>query len=288
MGPSLASTWTQMRPPTPEFTEKDLPNLKGKVYIVTGANTGVGKEVARMLYSKNGKVYVFARSEDKAIKAIEDIKKSAPTSTGALFFLPLDLGDLSTIKASANRFLATEGKLHVLFNNAGIQSPNEELAKTAQGYEAHLGVNTIGPFLFTKFLTPILVATAKLEPPNTVRVIWVSSFGTEFLGHKDVGVSLENLDFHIMKPAIERYSISKAGNWAHGIEFAQRYKADGVVSIPLNPGNLSSELYRDRGFLFTLMLNMIGYPPINGAYTELFAGLSPQVTMEKSGDWGRC
>jgi retinol dehydrogenase-12 len=62
--------------------------------IITGANTGVGKELARLLYSKNAKVYIFARSEPKANQAIEDIKKAAPTSTGVLDFLPLDLSDL--------------------------------------------------------------------------------------------------------------------------------------------------------------------------------------------------
>ncbi|OCL04328.1 NAD(P)-binding protein [Glonium stellatum] len=285
MSPSFASTWTQIHPPKPDFTEKDLLNLKGKVYIVTGANTGVGKELARMLYSKNAKVYIFARSEDKATKAIAEIKQAAPTSTGDLVFLPVDLGDLTTIKVSAERFLAVEEKLHVLFNNAGVMKSDKGLTKTAQGYETHLGVNAIGTFLFTKFLTPILVATAKSEPPNTVRVVWVSSSGTELFGHKGVGISLDNLDYHIEKPASERYAISKTANWAYGAEFAKRYKADGVISIPLNPGNLTSDLARDQGAMFKLMVKVVAYPPINGAYTELFAGLSSQVTIEKSGDW---
>lgn len=258
-----------------------------QVYIVTGSNTGVGKELAQILYSKNAKVYIAARSEERANKAIEEIKKAAPTSTGALVFLSLDLGDLTTIKASVGRFLALEEKLDVLFNNAGVMAlDNVSSAKTAQGYEMHLGVNNVGTFLFTKLLTPILVATAKSAPPNSVRVVWVASSGTEFMADKGVGVSLDNLDFHIEKPAMERYGLSKAGNWAHGVEFAKRFKADGVVSIPLNPGNLDSDLYREHGFIFKLMTKAILYPSINGAYTELFAGLSPEITIEKSGSWG--
>jgi retinol dehydrogenase-12 len=96
------------------------------------------------------------------------------------------------------------------------------------------------------------------------------------------------LDYHIEKPPIERYAISKAANWAHGTEYAKRYKKDGIISIPLNPGNLNSDLYRDKGFLFSLFVKVITYPPVNGAYTELFAGLSPEATIEKSGDWGEC
>lgn len=142
--------------------------------------------------------------------------------------------------------------------------------------------------MFTKLLTPTLVTTAKSEPPNTVRVVWVSSSATEFFAHKSLGVLLDNLDYHIDKSPHYKYGISKTGNYLHGVEFAKRYRADGVISIPLNPGNLSSELYRKQGAMFRLMVKLIAYPPVFGAYTELFAGLSPKVTIDKSGSWGEC
>jgi retinol dehydrogenase-12 len=254
---------------------------------VTGSNTGVGKELARMLYSSNAKVYIAARSEERANKAIAEIKSAAPTSKGGLVFLPLDLRDLTTIKASARRFLTAENKLHVLFNNAGVQALDPvDKNRTKQGYEVHIGINNVGTFLFTKFLTPILVSTAKTEPPSTVRVVWVSSSGAEFVGIKNVGLDTDNLDYHVDKPAMVRYGLSKAGNWLQGVEFAKRYKADGVVSVALNPGNLASELYREQGAMFMIATKLIMYPSINGAYTELFAGISPEVTLEKTGSWG--
>lgn len=158
---------------------------------------------------------------------------------------------------------------------------------TAQGYEIHLGVNIIGTFLFTKLLTPTLVATAKTELPDAVRVIWVSSLGTEMVGEESYGISLDYLNYYPTKKPLERYGISKAGNWLHAVEFARRYEADGVVSIPCNPGHLRSDLYRDGGTLFRMFLNtFIAYPSINGAYTELFAGLSPTITMKETGAWG--
>ena len=84
-----------------------------------------------------------------------------------------------------------------------------------------------------------------------------------------------------------KYGVSKAGNYFHATEFAKRYRADGVVSVPLNPGNLSSDLCRTQGAVLSgLLKKLILHPPIYGAYTELFAGLSPQITMEKTGDWG--
>lgn len=78
--------------------------IGSKVYIVTGSNTGVGKEVAQILYSKNAKVYVAARSETKATQAIEDIKKKWPESKGGLVFLYFDLADLSTIRPAVEKF----------------------------------------------------------------------------------------------------------------------------------------------------------------------------------------
>jgi NADP-dependent 3-hydroxy acid dehydrogenase YdfG len=104
------------------------------VYIVTGSNTGVGKEVAQILYSKHAKVYIFARSLEKANKAIESIKHVFPHSEGELHFIHLDLNDLHTIKNSTEQFLSKETKLHVLFNNAGLMQPPSG-STSAQGYE---------------------------------------------------------------------------------------------------------------------------------------------------------
>ena len=229
-----------------------------------------------------------ARSEEKAKSAIADIQKTHPSSKGQLVYLHLDLADLSTIKASVERFTSLETKLHVLFNNAGVQAlkNTDGSIKTAQGHELHLGVNVLGVFLFTKLLTPTLIATARTEPTNTVRVVWVSSLGTEIVGEKDKGISFDYVKYWPAISPLERYGISKAGNWLHGVEYAKRVKEDGVVSISCNPGHLRSDLYRDGGTVFKAILNVVAlYPPIFGAYTELYSGLSPDITMEKTGEW---
>ncbi|PHH92959.1 hypothetical protein CDD83_3117 [Cordyceps sp. RAO-2017] len=289
-GQGLASTWTQMYPPKPTFTEKDIPDLTDKVFIVTGASSGVGKETARVLYSKNALVYVAVRSQARADRAISDIKASQPASKGRLEFLHLDLADLESVRAAARRFLEQEAKLHVLFNNAAVNAlyDTDGSHKTAQGHEIHLGVNVIGPFLFTRLLTPILVATAKAEAPGTVRVVWVSSMGLEATGEKSLGLSLDYLKYWPAVSPLERYGLSKAGNWLHAVEMAQRFKEEGVISMPVNPGHLASELYRDGSCLFRMMLKAFAlYPCINGAYTELFAALSPTITNERSGEWSK-
>ncbi|KAI1102528.1 hypothetical protein F4804DRAFT_312796 [Jackrogersella minutella] len=274
-------------PGNPRFTDKDLPDLKDKVIIVTGSNTGLGKEIAQLVYSKNAKVYMMARSEEKTKKAIESIKAAVPKSSGDLVFIRLDLADLTTIKDSADQFLQREQKLHILFNNAGVGYPDRD-AKTKQGYELQLGVNCIGAFALTKFLTPTLVSTAKTSPPSSIRVIWVSSSAAEAISPKGFVEGLPQIQ---ERSAIDKYSLSKLGNYLHSTEFAARYKMDGVVSISLNPGALDSEFWRDQGAMTTWVLRRtLLHAPVYGAYTNLFAAFSDEITLAQSGShiapWG--
>ncbi|KAJ4360754.1 short-chain alcohol dehydrogenase [Didymosphaeria variabile] len=244
-----------------------------------------------MLYSANGKVYIAARSEDKATKAIADIQAANLSSKGSLIFLHLDLADLATIKATVQSFLSREEKLHVLFNNAGVMSVPSVPDRTPQGYEMNLGVNNVGTFLLTKLLTPILVSTAQTESPGVVRVVWVSST-IDLAAAKNVGVPLDDLEYRKKEvPGMNRYGLSKTGNWLHAVEYAKLHKSDGVVCVPVNPGNLNSELAREHTRFMQWILSFIVHPVYLGAYSLLFAGLSPVVTVEKSGTfiwpWGR-
>lgn len=97
-----------------------------------------------------------------------------------------------------------------------------------------------------------------------------------------------NLDYHKTKGTMHQYAVSKAGNYLQGTEYARRNKDAGIVSVPLNPGNLDSELWRTQGAVMSFVLkSLVLHPRIMGAYTELYAGLSPKITLEQSGDWGK-
>jgi len=279
----MGNSISQSFPPKAKLTEKELPDQTGKVFIVTGSSSGVCKELAQILFSHNAKVYVAARSEEKATKAITSIKSNSPDAKGTIAYLNLDLDDLSTIKKSANEFLAREDRLDVLFNNAGVMVPPQG-SKTKQGYELQLGTNNLAPFLFTELLTPVLVKTAKAKGPGNVRVVWVSSSAAELLSPNG-GVEMDNLDYKREKGAWHKYGVSKAGNVLHAMEYAKRHGGEGIISVPLNPGNLKTELQRHVPSLQMRIFHWMSYPPIYGAYTELFAGLSPEVTMEKNGAW---
>ncbi|KAL6874503.1 hypothetical protein HDV57DRAFT_232647 [Trichoderma longibrachiatum] len=284
--------WTQMCPPKPAFTEQNLGDLTGKVYIVTGSNTGVGKELAQILYSKNATVYVAARSQAKATGAIEDIRKAFPASTGRLEFHSLDLADLEAVANSAKEFIAKETRLDVLFNNAGVMHPPQG-STTKQGHELQLGVNNLGHVLLTELLTPLLAQTVAKNAPNSVRVVWVSSLYSE-LGSPKGGIDPDNLGFAKQEKSIYyKYSVSKAGVYYQGAEYAKKNKDQGIISLTVNPGNLRSDLqrYGGNGIIQDITKKLILFPPINGAYSELFCGLSPEVTADKSGSyvipWGR-
>lgn len=226
----------------------------------------------------------MARSEDKTRQAMDDIEKSAPTSSGELRFIRLDLSDLTTIKASVDEFLAKETQLHLLFNNAGVGYP-EQGATTKQGYELQLGVNCVGPFGLTKLLAPCMVATAKKSSPGFVRIIWVSSSATEGVLPQNI---LKKLPEMVKESALDKYSYSKLGNYLHATEFAARYNADGVLSVPLNPGALDSDFWRSQGGITTAILRKtILHPPVYGAYTCLFAAFSPEMTTQSPGCFGK-
>lgn len=189
----------------------------------------MGEQLAGILYSHSAKVYLGARSESKATAAMARIKELYPAGKGALVYLHLDLGDLTTIKASAEEFLGKESRLDVLWNNAGVMTPPQG-SKTTQGYELQLGTNCVAPFLFTKLLTPLLAETAKTSPAGSVRVIWVASSALDLMSPKG-GVDLDNLDYKKDKSAPSKYGTSKAGNYLHSCEYAKRHRGDGIVSV---------------------------------------------------------
>ena len=117
----------------------------------------------------------------------------------------------------------------MLWNNAGVMVPPQG-SKTKQGYELQLGTNNLAPFLFTKLLTPILASTAKMSPPGTVRVVWVSSSAAEVFSPPN-GVDMDNLDYKKDKDIWFKYGVSKAGNVLHSKEYAKRHAGDGIISV---------------------------------------------------------
>lgn len=283
--------WSQVFPPAPILTEANLSNQRGKVFIVTGGYSGVGEALAGILYGAGGTVYIAGRSEEKGKDAIAKIKSKPAThhsGDGKLEFLLIDFADFETIKSAAEKFRASEQRLDVLFNNAATNFvPAGKLSP--QGQELTMATNCHGPLLFTMHLLPLLRKTAA-EASSDVRVVWASSQAVDFSPSE----GLRPTDW--LEPPSSpttRYMNSKTGNWFLASEFAKRYaKADNILSITQNPGALKTNLLRDGHWLIPYIISPLLYPAINGAYTELYCGLSSDLNVEShSGGyvlpWGR-
>lgn len=293
----------QWFPPKPTYTEASVPRQDGRVFIITGGNSGIGLALLKLLYPKGAKIYIACRSEERAQAAIKEVLEeheissktgsSAKGPVGQIIYMHLDLNDLTTIKASAAFFSERESRLDVLWNNAGIAgSPTG--TKTKQGIEGHVGVNCVAPLLFTQELLPQLRKAASLSPPGATRVVWTGSVIIERFAPES-GVDLDVLDrINAAGTGSEEgsrdYAASKAGNWLLGVEGARRWgtesetgKSDGILSITQNPGMISTPVWKHQpGWLMTF-LNPTFYPPKMGAYTMLYAGLSDELGMDNNG-----
>ena len=151
--------------------DKDIPDLSGQVIIVTGGNAGLGHETIRQLAKHNpARIYLAARSKQKATAAIKSLKESDPHAS-PITFLHLDLASLESVKSAVKEFLDSEFRLDILINNAGIMIVPEGLTK--EGNEIQFGTNVIGPALFTQLLQPTIRQTVKLNPE--ARVVNLSS-----------------------------------------------------------------------------------------------------------------
>ncbi|GJC99203.1 short-chain dehydrogenase [Colletotrichum higginsianum] len=258
-----------LSPHKPTLTEENLPDQAGKVFLITGASGGIGQELVKILYLRNAKIWLAARSYSKTQAVIDEIKTAHPSSTGEMVFLKLQLDDLSTIKASAQEFLSRETRLDVLWNNAGVMVPPQG-STTVQGYELQLGINNLGHQLFTQLLTPLLEMTSQVAPRDSVRVIWVSSSAAD--GVPRPAIDFSNMDYHIEEGIWSKYSRSKAGNVIQASEYARRMGGSGIISLSLNPGNFVTNLQQNMPKMQLAMF--------------LFAGLDRSVTSEDNGGWG--
>ncbi|KZL77191.1 short-chain dehydrogenase [Colletotrichum tofieldiae] len=284
---------TQFYPPKPSFTEKHVGPQNGRVFIVTGGNAGVGFELVKMLYTTGATIYMASRSKERAEKAIETITSTTSTleNPGVVKFLHLDLNDLEIVKLAAASFAKQESKLDVLWNNAGMGGLILPAgSRTKQGFEAMIGMHCIAAQLFTHLLLPQLRTAVANAPKGSVRVVWTSSFLAD--SHSPTN----GVEFNLLeKGTMDRprnYAQSKAGNWFLGHEMASRHGAEGIVSVTQNPGNLRAGSYVGTP---ALAMHFIDFFLLHdtkfGGYTELYAGLSPEISLKNNGayiiPWGR-
>ncbi|KAI9924848.1 hypothetical protein MW887_006705 [Aspergillus wentii] len=247
---------------------RDIPDLSGKVILVTGGNAGLGEESILQLGKHNPKhIYLAARSAEKADKAITCLKAKLSNEV-PITWLPLDLTSIKSIQNAAAKFTAESSRLDILMLNAGVMAlpPGE----TEIGHEIQLGTNHTGHFLLTKLLLPILEKTAA-EPESDVRVVSLSS-----VGH-NLAPSFETIiDQNKLKKVNTntRYGASKAANILFASELARRYPS--LTSVSVHPGIILTDLYNSisssvLGGVMSKTLGVVGTGVPAGAHNQLWA-----------------
>ena len=246
-----------------------MDELEGRTFLVTGANSGIGKETARALAGRGARVLLACRSEAAGRRALAEI--SAQTGNRSLELLALDLGDLASVRRCADMFLATGEPLHVLVNNAGLAGAR---GMSASGFEIAFGTNHVGPFLLTSLLLDRLRSSAPARIVNVASVAHYSAPGIDFEAVRRPTRS---------RTGMREYSVSKLANVLHAQELARRLEGTGVTTYALHPGVIASNIWRRVPWpVRPLMKRRMGTPE-QGARTSVYCATSDQV----AGDSGR-
>lgn len=247
------------------FTAADVPNQTGRTIIVTGANTGIGFEAAKVLAAKGARVLLACRDAGRAEAAMAAIRGETPGAD--LGFLPLDQADLASVRQAA-QLAGAEPRIDVLLNNAGVMFP--PLTRTRQGFELQFGVNHLGTFALTALLLPKLAETA------ASRVVVTAS-----LAHNRGNLQWDDLSAEKGYKRADRYSDSKLANMLHFAELDRRLRAAGspVTAVGCHPGVAATELMRHAGpfRVFTPLFGLFLNTAAQGAWPALEAATAPDV-----------
>ena len=255
-----------------QWTQNDIPDLSGKVIIVTGANSGIGYEAAKEFARKGAQTILACRSMDKAKTALDQIIAEIPAAKAAI--MQLDLANQESIHQFADAFKTKYDRLDVLTNNAGIMWP--PYSKTEDGFESQFGTNHLGHFALTGLLIDHLLNTPR------ARVVNVSS-----VGHRSGVMDFDNLMFEGGKDYSRHgaYARSKLANLLFTYELQRKFEAINAdaIAVAAHPGGSSTNLSRhvEECWYFRALrplFELMAQSAAMGALPTLRAAVDPAVT----------
>lgn len=249
-------------------------SLRGKVALITGANTGIGLVTARELARQGAQVFIACRPSEKSNQALEQVRAAASGQPPEL--LPLDLEDLSSVRRCSETFLERKLPLHVLINNAGLAGAR---GRSKSGFELAFGVNHIGHFLLTEFLLPCIKASAP------ARIVTVAS-------RAHYRVKAWDWDA-LRRPSASRtglpeYGVSKLANVLFSAELGRRLAGTGVNTYALHPGVVATDVWRSVPWPFRSLIKLGMISVEEGAKTTLYCAASPEVAGETGLYYDKC
>lgn len=243
--------------------------LSGKTAIITGGNSGIGLEAAKVLAGSGMRIVLAVRNETKGVAARDEILSLH--QDGQIEIRKLDVADLSSVRSFAEAFLRDFTALDVLINNAGVMIP--PYSKTKDGFEMQFGSNHLGHFALTALLLPLLQRT-----PDS-RVVTIGS-----LAHDRGAIDFDNLDGTKGYQAKKFYNQSKLANMLFALELDRRLKVHGsnTISVVCHPGVSATNIFkvgkRDAPlFLRNLANRFYLQPPAIGALATVYAATNPNL-----------
>lgn len=260
------------------WTAAHLPELAGRVYVVTGGNSGIGLETVRELARKGGHVVIGCRNEGRAKAALDDVRASVPHASVESRLL--DLASLASVRGFVAGMRARHTRLDALCNNAGVMAL--PYCRTSDGFEMQLGTNHLGHFALTLGVLPLLRAT------GGARVVTVASNA-----HRFGRIRFDDLQSERRYSRWRAYAQSKLANLLFTFELARRLEQSGsdLVAVAAHPGyaatNLPSAALRMTGSRFgerivTLGNRLLAQPAAMGALPTLYAAAAHGV---RNGDY---
>ncbi len=237
--------------------------LEGKICIVTGSNTGIGKETARGLLARGATVVLACRDVNKAQVAVDEL--TASTGRTSAQVMPLDLGDTASVRSFTEAFATKFKTLDILVNNAGVWTTKR--GTTAQGFETTFGVNHLGTFLLTNSLAPLLKST------KGSRVVVLSS-SLHYRGKMNWDdLQAERGSFS----GPSAYNQSKLANVLFTKALARRLENTGVTVNAVHPGVVATELARSYPKLLVKLFHLFLLNPAQGASCSLHVATAPEL-----------
>ncbi|XP_073344990.1 retinol dehydrogenase 12-like [Pagrus major] len=250
--------------------------LDGKTVVITGANTGIGKEAALDLATRGAKIIMGCRDMEKAEAAVKEIiERSANQNVSCL---KLDLSDSKSIREFAEAINKDEPKLDILINNAGVMVC--PYGKTADGFEMQIGVNHFGHFL----LTYLLIDLIKKSAP--ARIITVSS-----MAHSWGSINLEDINSEKSYDKSKAYSQSKLANVLFSHTLAKKLEGTGVTTYSLHPGVVQTDLWRHLSGPQQFVMKMVSpftKNSVQGAQTTIYCAVEPSLENQTGGYYSDC
>lgn len=249
-----------------------IPNLNGKVAIVTGGNKGIGLETVRGLCKAQMTVIIACRDTAEAERAIRKLKEELPQAE--VEYMELDLGSLTSIRKFVTNFKKKRLPLHILVNNAGIMIP--PYGTTEDGFELQLGVNHLGHFALTNLLLDDLIRSG-----SSVRCSRIVTLSSE--AHIPGTINFDDLQSKCYYSPYSGYSQSKLANILFTYELQKRLeeRKSPVTANAVHPGVVNTDLFQHIPWIMRMPQNILAYflfkTPQQGADNSIYVALSPEL-----------